>query len=451
MLGKSAGIVCGVCILLAGASPAPAQTENSDDPLVWVSNAINQELIGSYDIDTTIPESPGFAVVDVNPTSVLDPGMTPISFASLSTFLDDNNNLQPGFALGGAPYWWLNRSKRLDDYRDNSGRLERLAANSSLSLAFAEGGDTGPDRLGIGISVNLIGGDYRRNIRLYECVGAIQSEISSAARADLARIKDSSQNVLDGEMRPRAEAEFRAENRIPDGADLTAPQVAAVNTRAAVLAEQWKEEHTTLFNNKNKTDLDRRLASCKTELEREFAAQEFWTVAAATPIELEDSEGSAGGLNGGSVWSSYRRPLNGFPFGLAGSESAPGYLTLFGKYDFDKTKMIDGIDDSMMIEGADMQEAMSVDFDAGTFGILYGVESPEFKASLQFGWETIDYDDNVFGLEDDDFTFYALTVDRRLRDGVWVKLQFGATEERASLESGENEYFKLSLSYDFFE
>jgi hypothetical protein len=445
MSGNCAGIIAGFLLFMAPMlAVAETDVAENTEPDERVVRVVNEQLIGTFDIETTIPEAPGFSIVDANPTNVLDPGAAPITFASFTNFLDEDNNLKPGFALGGTPYWWLNRNKELQDYRSNAKLLERWAANTSISIAFAEGGESSFDRIGVGVSVNLIGGDYRRDEDLYACVGTVIREISAATRPDKATVEGSDVTILEAIILPQATREVNGSQ--PD----ETPREVAIIDRATELSKEWQAKQILLYYTENKPDLDKRLAKCKGELEKRFSSRASWTVAAAAPIELEDEDGSNINVNGGSLWSSYRMPIANAPFGLAGSDDAPGYLSLFGKYDFDRTQMVDGVTDEMMSAMPEQQEALSVNYDAGILGLLYGIENSQFKASLQFGWETIEYADNEFGLKDDDYTFYALSVDRKLRDGVWLKLQIGSTEKRAALDSGENEYFKLSFSYDFF-
>ena len=412
---------------------ALAQDETNEE---IVLNAQNETLIGGWDIDTSIPEAPGFSIIDANPSNVIDPNVAPVTFAQFTTFLDDENNLKPGFAIGGTPYWWFNRNKTLDDYRDEktTGTFERFLANISVSSAFAEGGETDFDRVGIGLTANLFGEDYRSNTKLYNCVKVVTEKIDQDV---FLGIDDISQIIL--ELANEGDATYSSVADIPDEDQET------FFSQAEAVAKERQKQRQKEFQKSKGALAQTEIKNCRAELEKDFRKRQSWTVAIGQAINLEDENGQNVSSDGGTIWSSYRRPTTGWPLGLSGTSDAPGYLTLFARHEFDRTKKVE-VEDAMMSEGS---EVPTVDLDASTLGVLFGIDGSDFKASFQYGWERIDYTENELNLEDDDFTFYALSLERRMNNNLWLKLQVGSTEERASVTSKEDEYFKLSFSYDF--
>ncbi|TXI11724.1 MAG: hypothetical protein E6Q76_02090, partial [Rhizobium sp.] len=121
----------------------------------------NGALAGKFEIDTAVPQSAGFSLIGLTPTAVVDPAASRITFASLANYLDENNNLKPGFALGGSPFWWFS-DMSLDEYRDPAKKMLRIWARTEMSLGFADGGADKPDRVGFGFATELLGNsDYR--------------------------------------------------------------------------------------------------------------------------------------------------------------------------------------------------------------------------------------------------------------------------------------------------
>ena len=97
----------------------------------------------------------------------------------------------------------------------------------------------------------------------------------------------------------------------------------------------------------------------------------------------------------------------------------------------------------------DPTSEFEIEYDALSVGIAIGYEfSDQSNFNFQAGYESISYEENTMGFRDDDYTFYALSYQRRLSRGIWLNVDLGSTEERAALDAGENEYLKFSFSYD---
>lgn len=110
-------------------------------------------------IDTTIPENPGFAVIALTPTNVIDPSAMRISSINISDFIDDDGKPKTGLAFAFSPYFWLNRDERLSVYQRKVEHdwLTRALSLTTLSVGYVRKQDDKPERLGIGFATELLG------------------------------------------------------------------------------------------------------------------------------------------------------------------------------------------------------------------------------------------------------------------------------------------------------
>lgn len=395
-------------------SPTPTLSEQEKD----IVEGHNTDLVGEFDLDTSIPDSPGFAAIGLSPTKVLDPGVEPVTYAALAQFLDDDHNLKTGFALGGTPYWWFNRKKRLDHYQSSSMTtgLERVLARTTVSIGFVDGGEN-PDRVGIGLKTDLLNdSDYRLDKELYNCVGsAYYEEIGLQYRPTEAQrekfTSDARQKLL-----------AQGETVTPILLAETADEMEAV----------WRENLRTKVNEAAYTS---RLTACRDDATARYAVRASWIVAAGAAFSQEEGGGSWD-RSGTSLWTAYRTPLEFL--GSVDSRSGrgditPAYATVFANYDFDHTEEV---------------ENEATKYSAGTLGLVGGYERDGLKLSAQAGYKWLEYEQNTAGLEDDAYEVFVLSAAWRLNKTLWLKLDAGQTGERKAAFDETNEYFKLSFAYD---
>ncbi len=382
----------------------------------------NPDLIGSFDIDTSIPDAPGFAVIGVEPASVLDPGIEPITFASLNQFLDEDNNLKTGFAVGGTPYWWFNREKKLADYRDDkqTGWLERVAARASISAAFADGGESKTDRLGFGVKTDLLDdGDYRRDTELYNCVADAYFDIGMSYRTQQGMSAEESQRQFAADAR----------QQLVEGGNAN-----PTDEQVFELSLELEEAHRTrvaaglgTVEAKSKADVE----SCREAAAKRYAVKPSLIVAAGVGVDLDNGDATDWEKNGGAVWAAYRRP---FAFGQkAEKDPDTNYFTVFGKYAFDEKETI-GTED--------------VTSNAAVAGLIGGYETDTMKIAVQVGYKWVDYDANTAGAVDDNYSVYAIGASWKVNKGLWLKIDAGETGERQAVTDGKNSYLKVSFAYD---
>ncbi len=87
-----------------------------------------------YKIDYNIPESPAFAVLDANPTTVLRASTPQEVIAHLASDFLSGNDISPGLALDFNPYFTFGgRLESISDYRKNY--WKRVLANLQVSAA----------------------------------------------------------------------------------------------------------------------------------------------------------------------------------------------------------------------------------------------------------------------------------------------------------------------------
>ena len=122
---------------------------------------LEQFPASSVSLDLSVPAAPAFVVLGVTPENVIRP-TNPRSLAtSLLYAIDQQGNLQSGFAVDGAPFL---SNTTLADYRNNA--WDRFLANTQVSLASTRGQDEADpsSRFAMGLHMVLLNrGDIRRD------------------------------------------------------------------------------------------------------------------------------------------------------------------------------------------------------------------------------------------------------------------------------------------------
>ena len=149
-------------------------------------------------LDLSVPESPGFTILGLNPQTVVRPASPREFVTSLINSLDENGNIQNGVAIDMAPYLLLSRGRlTLADYRDlDRSRqiergifkprfsLERFFSRVQFSLATTKGGSSEDksSRIGTGLHFTIFDfGDPRMDQRLDRCFLDLKREIERQA------------------------------------------------------------------------------------------------------------------------------------------------------------------------------------------------------------------------------------------------------------------------------
>jgi hypothetical protein len=149
----------------AVAQPAPAPATGGDDCKISFSQtcsfrlgSLSQGEIEADDlkIEFNSPTVPAGAIIGDD-----DLALTTVrTFSDLTPQLlagfNDNMELQPGLAIGGAPYWWFEPEETLDDYRRKGDWAARIAKRTQFGLATKQEAaeDAGAsNRLLVGVSL----------------------------------------------------------------------------------------------------------------------------------------------------------------------------------------------------------------------------------------------------------------------------------------------------------
>ena len=159
------GNLSGLKLAPAAVPPAAVQPGNQPTgaaPLQSNIQDIARALIkrdttaDALNLDLSVPESPAFTVLGLNPQTVVRPA-TPQQFAtSLINGLDQNGNFQNGLAIDTAPYMLFNgENVTIRDYMEQT--LTRLLARTQFSFAATKGAskDDLTTRLAMGLNLSL--------------------------------------------------------------------------------------------------------------------------------------------------------------------------------------------------------------------------------------------------------------------------------------------------------
>jgi len=431
--------VCAASVALL--APVGARAQALSDTAVKAAVDAEKEKVtdrpATEEIDTSIPETPGFAVIDLTPTTVIDPSALRAKSIDLASYIDENGDLKPGLAIAGAPYFWFNHQK-LSEYREAVKDNWALGAwaRTSLSLGYAQTDEGKADRVGLGFATELLGAqkingeivyaDPRLDTKLSDCIGdAFEATIEK-------------QVPTSGMFRPTAEQEW--ENSGATWGD--DPRLIQLDTPLPTdlahgeggrgdpkeLARRaWVKERTEELLHKAINALKVKIAAdlaatgmpeavqvCRNEAAERYARRASLMVAGGMAFKVNPKAGEDAG-DGGSAWLSYRRPIGI----LASTGAPPNYFTLFGRYDFDRK-----------VDPADSLQT----FDKLSLALVVGYEwrgsDPKSgtgagKFALQAGYEQLDYK-GVGPLKDGGSSFYAASLDYQVAKNYWLVVRGGA-------------------------
>lgn len=158
-------------------------------------------------LDLSVPESPGFTILGLNPQTVVRPASPREFVATLINGLDNNGNFQTGVAIDTAPYLLLANTLRneeafnpdgtrkipilsLADYRKNPKgfNITRVVSRIQFSLATTKGTTTDDKsaRIGTGLHFTIFDyGDPRMDTKFDDCFAKFNKDIEQQARIDL--------------------------------------------------------------------------------------------------------------------------------------------------------------------------------------------------------------------------------------------------------------------------
>jgi len=376
----------------------------------------------AVELDLSIPEAPGFAVIDLKPSSVVDPAAQRVTAVQALGYVDQAGNLKPGFALSVSPYFWVFRSVTLDHYQTTS-LVERVLGRLQASAGFAEGGEGARDRYGLGFTTELLdAGDYRMDEALYRC-------FRGAHDGFYGKIQESRGYDLN-----EADRQARRDLGLV-GVTTTAEQEADIATRVDEMTRAKDAQARRKIRESAGPQFDAALEACRAERQTRISKKPSWTVAGGWAFRSKGGGLGNEASDGGSFWTALRLPLPGEPGEALAPEELnllPQSVTAFARYDVDRKP-----DDA----------AASQTYDKFTAALVGNYQwKGRLQVGLQAGYEDIDYG-GPGPLNDASSAFYAAKATYRMRQGVWLELEAG--QRRSNPAAPGDKDAKVSVNLRF--
>lgn len=404
-------------ILLAGAMALIPVTSLAQAPATpaYPTHGGDVLTVRAAEIDTSIPEAPGFAVVGVTPTTVIDPSASRITLSTIAGYVDGNGNLKPGLAFGGLPYLWLHPNLTLTQYR-NLPPFEALLARTQFSAAFADGGDGQPDKIGVGLTVDVFGNDYRHDRALYQCVNDVYAPMMDSLRADR------------GDRRRGQRAKIIVDRKL-EGKTLTADQEFEISNAAE--AAVTTEELDAIRSFQGGVGLKH----CREQAKERYAKRTSLVLAGGWAVKSDNGFERATS-DGGSFWGALRIPIVEMPTQILGRSNYV-YATFFGRYDVDRKQEIT----TNVFQG----------YNRVSLAALGGYDAPHLgmKLSLEAGYERLNFDAGP--MKDEEAGFWAATLSKRLGEvallgDAWLDLKAGSGLSPAD-PSARDDRIRVSIRF----
>jgi hypothetical protein len=364
--------------LCALAAFLPLASLAADLSLTELEKAVE---IGQVDIDLSVPESPAFVALGINPEDVTRPA-TPREFAtSLLSAVDKEGNFQAGFALDTAPYV-LARGVDFDlaEYRENPERfsLTRFLARTQVSVAVAKGtsNDDEATRLGLGFRFTPWSeGDPRLDTELLQCLLGVAA--------------------------------------IPEAEDTPSPSesVPIAGASAIPLAEEGDSiEDWEGRLDAAEAQMEAKTAGCIDASESRNAHASGWDLGMAPTWIQEGGSNSSLSWGGATFWTSLALG------GRAGSEGEPprSEFILHGRYRLDES-----VADDAASSGYREQDSL-----------LIGGRARFGRPDLAFSLEGAYVRENARGSKADSSIRGSVGAEARLTEKLWVQVALGASGGR---------------------
>ncbi len=435
-MNKTRNLVLLACSVLLIATPASAEDDDGDKPKdnIQSVNSLDKE-------DLSVPEAAAFAVLGLTPQNVVRPTSPGRFFTSLLNGVDDDGNLQTGFAIEVSPYMITRGNKlELSEYNDND--WKRFLARTSLSLATAKGLSEEDESVRMALGLNFVifdKADPRVMPEYHKCLGGLldyttawamppqlggESEEDYAARLSEDRAvsylaafvfaspvcnsaEDSSGCHYEDELEQRRCLKQRT-RLLVDGF-LSAGETTHDCLPEKVNSGEKREAYLTRFAKRHeKTQEDGKGAVVKTCNEKylskkvlwnkrawNLAIAPAWTSADGTTDELES--------DGGGIWSSMSLPT-----------SKSSQLILHARYREDES-VTDPDDETKRILQDEWRAGLRFRFGRDTFA-----------GSL----EAMFVNTEAEGKERDESKTFLIGLERKIGGNLWLQVSFGTEADR---------------------
>lgn len=443
------------------AASVAARAQDPDVALLKAKAGDQTDL--KRDIDTSIPQAPGFAVIDLKPEAVVDPSLERMTMLSALQYFDDEGNLKPGFALSVRPYLWFTDETLVDYQSKSTNPVYGAFARATVSVGFADGGDGKRDRLGLGFSTELIGrtkvkgvgpdawvyADPRLDVRLADCVGDAYIRFTKGRFDDQQFQQQASGEWVfaarDHGLRPPLPAGVNAPiTGVPDGA-YQAAWIGAVAQQKR--QDAFAKAHAELESNYKGSEHEAAVNLCLADAAKRNEQRRSLVLAGGWAFRSKGG-GDAMVDDGGSLWAAYRQPLPRQRFG-----ETTQYMTLFARYDFDRevdvpggVQHFDKISAAAVLgwEGDEYQPASSA---ATVEAAKAATKGARYKVAFQAGYERVSYQD-AGPMKNNEAAFYALTVNYRLGPDLWLEAKAGSGGADRTPAGDTDERITFALRYN---
>lgn len=379
------------------------------------------------ELDLSIPEAPGFAVIGLAPTKVIDPSVGRITAVDFANFMDEDGNLKQGLALSVSPYFWLQPGVTLDHYQSATW-FERIIARTQVSAGFAEGGDGKQDSIGVGMTTELLGnGDYRLDDTLYRCVSDTYANYFGRIRA--------TRGVTINEATELAKKELASDPAFIAKAGDAVEQQFMIHERATMLVGAKEKEVRAKIRKESGDKYAADLKACQDDATGRYRNRASWSVAGGAA--WKNKGGGVGGeeFDGGSLWTSLKLPFTAIMSQrLDEDEASRNYVIGFARYDFDKKAEVTG---------------GTQEYDKVTGAVVAGfLPFEEMKIAFEGGYEWLNYKRGG-PLKDHESGFYAATVTLPVPQvsGMWLEVKAGASKSNPAAP-GDNDT-KVTFSFRY--
>ncbi len=380
-------------LAVIGLFPAHAlQAQNSPSSIDNLVVEREPVVADRIEIDLFSPSGPAWVALGESPRRAADPGALRDFKFDFGSVREGERN-RPGAAFSLLPYWLGDRRLTLTEYREEKGRLERMAARTqtSIGVAKAGGGDNDGLRLSAAIQTQLFDRqDYRYDDTAFKCISdafVVRRQVYQSAADEIAQ-------------------------RAAAGENLTPDDLVAIQKRH----EQGGSASSDLYKEARK--------KCQNVAARRLLEEPSWKVGLGVGARSGEDELASFDYDGVSLWSSFRQPID-----RRGRFAALTYVRgdIGRVFDFDNDLFAEG------------------DGVVGGVGLAY--QSPKFRIDLSVDHNHRSFSTGTF--DDDQFQRYTSVVDFRVRDGIWVEVA-GGTIVNSDLVNGPFWSANLKIAWGEF-
>lgn len=355
------------CVIFAFTSTADAlqdqQTQSDGEE--------DYQSADNYELDLFAQPGPALVSLDVASRRAAAPS-TPSDFGYDLSSVSGPDGDQIGLGISASPYWIGDRRITLEEYRNDTGHLERIYARSQISLAgsFIDADNAHAWRLGAAAQTQLLDRqDYRYDRAAFECLHGAWDRLRR------------------GEHETTIQDLARALAEDPDIDD-----------------EQLLDlQQSGLEGSEGGDDFGTARRHCQNESAARLLGKASWLVGAGVGLRSDQNRFSGFDYDGVSAWTSYRQPL-----------TADGRFALFA------------------IARGDWDRAFDIGFNAPIKADAYeggggaALQTTYFRIDLSASFNHREFRGAVV---DDDFIRYAAVADLRIRQGVWLEGSIGFVDQ----------------------